>query len=142
MGSPATFVELTRQKKQLEQELAEIRSLLKQEEQALLEQFASSDPPTLSRTFDLDGERITLFVKKQLWARPTDKRALCERMALIPEMSHLVERSVNTHVLSAWFRDLARQRLTNGEPVESLVDANLDGLVHVTCDYTIGLSGA
>ena len=80
------------------------------------------------------ADGTTVYLRQQLWARPVDKARACDALerAGVPE---LVERTVNTHRLSAWVRELVTDAdLAPGEHPAQALPKDLREVVVVSED--------
>jgi len=80
------------------------------------------------------ADGTTVYLRQQLWARPVDKARACDALerAGVPE---LVERTVNTHRLSAWVRELVNEaNLAPGEDPAQALPEDLRNVVVVSED--------
>ena len=108
------FAELTAEKKKAQERLRAIKDEMGGIEPALLQELIENQVDRLPVTTD-DGDRITVFIHKQAWARPVDgdKEAVVRTLKKCG-MSDFVQETYNTNSLSAY----VRERLANGQELQ------------------------
>jgi hypothetical protein len=131
------YVELTQRKRELEAELRIVKRDLGDTEPDLLEEFKEGG----WRRVNHAASGVTVYLHRQIWARPaTDQAPQALKDA---GLGQYVQEGFNVHSLSAYFRELAKNRVEQGDPVtdlEQLLPPELQGHIHLTQD--VGLRAA
>lgn len=109
------FHRLTRQKRALERELGDIVAELMRVEETLRSSMLEEGITTLP--LDVDGEEMTLYVHRQVWASAPDVQAI-DALRKIGGHS-LIREAVNAQTLSAF----VRERLAEGPMPEDILTA-------------------
>jgi hypothetical protein len=122
------FIELTRRRRELEEQLDDVKQEIAVLEQSLIDQFAQEGINRVS----MDG--ATVYLKRELWAsaRDGDWQRAC---AALKEagLGHYVEEKFNVLSLSAFVREVDR----NGDQLPpALADA-----IAVTEKYSLRVTG-
>ena len=105
------FAALTARKKKLEDGLRSVKDEMSSLEPVLLQELTDNQLDRLPVTTD-DGDRITVFTHRQLWARAKDgdKEAVVKTLKDCG-LADFVSESYNTNSLSAYVREC----LANGD---------------------------
>jgi|7_EtaG_2_1085326.scaffolds.fasta_scaffold26792_2 hypothetical protein len=108
------FAELTAEKKKAEERLRAIKDEMGALEPAVLSELVENQVDRMPMTTN-DGDRITIFIHKQAWARPVDgdKEAVVRTLKRCG-LSDLVSESYNANSLSAY----VRERLADGQSLQ------------------------
>ena len=113
------FAGLTASKKRCEEELRAIKDEMSSLEPAVLSELLENQVDRVPMTTD-EGDRITLFIHRQAWARPVDgDKDLVVKTLKRCGLSDLVSESYNTNSLSAYIRE----RLANGHDLQPTLKA-------------------
>ena len=108
------FAELTAEKKKTEDRLRAIKDEMGALEPAVLSELVENQVDRMPMTTD-DGDRITIFIHKQAWARPIDgDKGAVVRTLKRCGLSDLVSESYNANSLSAY----VRERLADGQSLQ------------------------
>ena len=108
------FASLTARKKKLEDGLRAVKDEMSNIEPALLQELLDNQLDRLPVTTE-DGDRITVFIHRQAWARPKDGNKEAVVAALKDcGLSDFVSESYNTNSLSAYVREC----LANGQELQ------------------------
>lgn len=130
----ARFVELQKEKRELDDALKNVKRQLDELEPLLLEQMTEEGIQSVK----VNG--LTLYLKRQLWAGAADGNydAACD--ALIAEgLAEFVQRRFNTNTVSAYVRELEKAFADNGGSFEEFrLPGALDGAISVAEKFTIG----
>ena len=115
------YWDLTRDRQMLEAKLEEIKARLTETQQEILDQFARDGVSSVKVT---DGnEDATIYLHKQMWARPKDGDYVATCFALRRNgLSSFVKETVNLQTLSAYVREQEKE----GQPLPSDVAETLD----------------
>jgi hypothetical protein len=131
-------VALLRAKSRNKRELEEIDAELKRLQPLVSSYFAQHTLPRLT----IDG--MTLYIRRDLWARPKSKGQTPEvcRVMRATGYEHFVHDTFNVNSLSAHIRDLERQnldRIDSGEiaDVTALLPPALAAVLNVGSTYTL-----
>ena len=121
------LLRLDAQKKELEEELDEVKKARKEVEEKLLDQFAKAGV----KSMNVDGK--TVYLHKQLWATPKNKdggRAeVCAVLKSLGMGREYVVENFNTNSLSAFVRELDEQ---NEE-----LDVKLQRVLNVVAKFSL-----
>lgn len=133
------FVELKDRKTQLERELRDVKEQLGPLEQQLLDEFAAEG--VSGKRHAATGKLVS--ITRRIWARAHngDKPAACAALQAAG-LGDYVEPGFNVNSLSAYFRELASQRIDAGEPVtdlSSLLPPALVGAIDLTQDHQLSV---
>ena len=121
--------------KRLESEVKEVKTLLKEEEIALLAEWSESG---ISRT-TIDGK--TLYITRRLWAGgDTDELVTVLRNAGLHD---LVKPGVNRNTLTAYVKEVTdATRTMSPEEIHAKLPSELQEAIEVTEKVTFGLRSA
>lgn len=118
------FVGLTRRKKALEADVAEIKRELGPVTAALLDEYATEG---VRRKVTTDG--VAVGITRRIWARAADGDKDSAADALeAAGLGDYVQRGFNANSLSAYFREEVKRREADGDPVTDLSDLLPDTL--------------
>jgi len=108
------FCDLETQKRALEVRLAQVKERQEALEAPILEHFSANG----IQNVQVNG--FTLYIHRQWWARPRDgdQAAACAALRAV-ELHDLVRETCNAAQVSAYVRELKRQKLEVPEPVEA-----------------------
>ena len=118
------FATLTAKKADLSSQIDAIKEELRGLEEPLKQNMALEGVDSLPIQLE-DGETYTLYLHRQIWAKPKDGDKVAGASALkLGGLGHFVSEGFNTSTLSAWLREA----LSNGEeipkPVVEAFDLN------------------
>lgn len=108
------FGSLISEKRKLEARLDNVKEQIASLEPTLLNELVEAQVDRLPIT--LEGEKVTLYIHRQLWAKPKDgNRAAVVDALRGCGLEDLVKEDFNTSTLSAY----VRERLGDGEDLEA-----------------------
>jgi len=115
------FAALTARKRELNDQLQEVRDAIADLEPSLMNEMIEAQVDSLPIT--ANGEKITLYFHRVLWAKAKngDKRKVATTLKRCG-MSDLVQENYNTSTLSAY----VRERLANGQKLQPTLERVLD----------------
>lgn len=132
---------MTLVKRELERSLKSIKRELEPLNQAVLDEFA--DRGVTSMRDAATGKTVSM--SRKVWARRADgidSGVACEGLEAAG-LGDFVEQGFNTHSLSGYFRELVKERMAEGDPVDDLdelLPEPLRGLIALTDDQTVGVA--
>lgn len=133
-----TFARLTQRKRDLEHELNQIKDELKPLEEQILDELAANGWQNITHA----DSGYTFYIRRQIWARAADgedRTAACRALKQAG-LGDFVGETFNTHSLSAHFRELAEERVAQGDPVtdvDVLLPEELRGVIQLTTDHSL-----
>jgi hypothetical protein len=142
-----TYIDLTGRKKDLERDLNAVKAQLVPVAEQLKQEF--SHRGVRSERHAATGKLV--YLTRKIWARArsegetvtsAERAAAAAAMAADPDLSAFVEPGFNVNSLSAYFRDLAKERAETGAPVMNLSDLvpeHLRDVLALTEDYTLSV---
>lgn len=113
--------ELIARKRSLEDDLRAVKDEIAALEPELLNEFTESQMDRIQ--VPVDNEKVTLYIHRQLWAKPKDG----DRAAVISTLKRcgladFVQENYNSNTLSAY----VRERLANGEQLQPTLDSVIE----------------
>jgi hypothetical protein len=112
---------LIAEKRKLEDSLRAVKDQIAEREPTLLNELIEEQMDRLHVT--VDGERITLYIHKIMWAKPRGRdRELVVKTLKSCGMSDFVTENYNSNSLSAY----VRERLSNGTQLQPTLAAALE----------------